>query len=291
MVKSMTGFGRAGKQSENFKVTVELKAVNHRYLETVFRMPRVFAYLEAKLKKSIAEQVKRGRIECAVTIEGNKATKEKLVINWDLADEYIRFMRQATQRYQMEDALNIQELLLDPRFLEIVEGNEPDSELEELLIGATTAAAKRLDEMRAAEGNELALHFKHHLDTTVQLLTEIEAFVPEMEATYRARLENRLLSYVGEDFDKALVLSEIAVMLEKSDINEELERMGSHVKQFSHILMLAEPVGRKLDFLIQEMNREINTIGSKASHLEITNRVVELKTTLEKMREQIQNVE
>lgn len=172
-----------------------------------------------------------------------------------------------------------------------MEGNEPDLELEELLIGATTAAAKRLDEMRAAEGNELALHFKYHLDTTVKLLTEIEAFVPEMEATYRARLENRLLSYVGEDFDKALVLSEIAVMLEKSDINEELERMGSHVKQFSHILMLAEPVGRKLDFLIQEMNREINTIGSKASHLEITNRVVELKTTLEKMREQIQNVE
>lgn len=291
MVKSMTGFGRAGKQSENFKVTVELKAVNHRYLEAVFRMPRVFAYLEAKLKKSIAEQVKRGRVECAITIEGNKATKEKLVINWDLADEYIRFMRQATQRYQMEDALNIQELLLDPRFLEIVESNEPDSELEELLVSATTSAAKRLDDMRATEGNELALHFKHHLETTEKLLGEIQTFIPEMEATYRERLENRLLGYVGEDFDKALVLSEIAILLEKSDINEELERMGSHVKQFSHILLLEEPIGRKLDFLIQEMNREINTIGSKASHLEITNRVVELKTTLEKMREQIQNVE
>ncbi|AQY50886.1 hypothetical protein PWEIH_05429 [Listeria weihenstephanensis FSL R9-0317] len=291
MVKSMTGFGRAGKQSENFKVTVELKAVNHRYLEVLFRMPRVFAYLESKLKKSVAEQIKRGRIECAITIEGNKATKEKLVVNWDLADEYIRFMRQATERYQMTEPLNIQELLLDPRFLEIVEGNEPDSELENLLLGATTAASKRLDEMRAVEGNELALHLKHHLDMISKYLQEIQAFVPEMETTYRERLESRLLGYVGEDFDKALVLSEIAILLEKSDINEELERMGSHVKQFSHILLLEEPIGRKLDFLIQEMNREINTIGSKASHLEITNRVVELKTTLEKMREQIQNVE
>ncbi|MBC1403041.1 YicC/YloC family endoribonuclease [Listeria booriae] len=291
MVKSMTGFGRAGKQSENFKVTVELKAVNHRYLETLFRMPRVFAYLESKLKKSIAEQIKRGRVECAITIEGNKATKEKLVVNWDLADEYIRFMRQATQRYQMEDALNIQELLLDPRFLEIVESSEPDSELEHLLLEATLAATKRLDEMREAEGNELALHFKHHLDTIAELLEAIQTYIPEMEATYRAKLENRLLSYVGEDFDKALVLSEIAIMLEKSDINEEIERLGSHMKQFSHIILRNEPIGRKLDFLIQEMNREVNTIGSKASHLEITNRVVELKTTLEKMREQIQNVE
>ncbi|MBC1481388.1 YicC family protein [Listeria seeligeri] len=291
MVKSMTGFGRATKEFEAFKVTIELKAVNHRYSECLFRMPKQLAYLEGKLKKIINKQVKRGRIECFFSITGEQLAKRELHIDWDLADSYYRFIKQASARYELAELPKMSDLLQEQAYLSIEEEVDASSELERLVIETLTRATERLDEMRSMEGAEMLLYFKQHLVTLEKSLAIIQAEIPVLEKNYQEKIENRLQNIVGENFDQNSVLTEVALLLEKADINEEVERTKSHLKQFYGIILLEEPIGRKLDFLIQEMNREINTIGSKANSLRITEQVVEMKTTLEKIREQVQNVE
>lgn len=291
MVKSMTGFGRATKEFEAFKVTIELKAVNHRYSECLFRMPKQLAYLEGKLKKIINKQIKRGRIECFFSITGEQLAKRELHIDWDLADSYYRFIKQASARYELAELPKMSDLLQEQAYLSIEEEVDASSELERLVIEILTRATERLDEMRSMEGAELLLYFKQHLATLEKSLAIIQAEIPVLEKNYQEKIENRLQNIVGENFDQTIVLTEVALLLEKADINEEVERTKSHLKQFYGIILLEEPIGRKLDFLIQEMNREINTIGSKANSLRITEQVVEMKTTLEKIREQVQNVE
>ncbi|CAM2362061.1 YicC family protein [Listeria seeligeri] len=291
MVKSMTGFGRATKEFEAFKVTIELKAVNHRYSECLFRMPKQLAYLEGKLKKIINKQIKRGRIECFFSITGEQLAKRELHIDWDLADSYYRFIKQASARYELAELPKMSDLLQEQAYLSIEEEVDASSELERLVIETLTRATERLDEMRSMEGAELLLYFKQHLATLEKSLAIIQEEIPVLEKYYQEKIENRLQNIVGENFDQNIVLTEVALLLEKADINEEVERTKSHLKQFYGIILLEEPIGRKLDFLIQEMNREINTIGSKANSLRITEQVVEMKTTLEKIREQVQNVE
>lgn len=287
----MTGFGRATKEFEAFKVTIELKAVNHRYSECLFRMPKQLAYLEGKLKKIINKQIKRGRIECFFSITGEQLAKRELHIDWDLADSYYRFIKQASARYELAEMPKMSDLLQEQAYLSIEEEVDASSELERLVIETLTRATERLDEMRSMEGAELLLYFKQHLVTLEKSLAIIQAEIPVLEKNYQEKIENRLQNIVGENFDQNIVLTEVALLLEKADINEEVERTKSHLKQFYGIILLEEPIGRKLDFLIQEMNREINTIGSKANSLRITEQVVEMKTTLEKIREQVQNVE
>lgn len=287
----MTGFGRATKEFEAFKVTIELKAVNHRYSECLFRMPKQLAYLEGKLKKIINKQIKRGRIECFFSITGEQLAKRELHIDWDLADSYYRFIKQASARYELAELPKMSDLLQEQEYLSIEEEVDASSELERLVIETLTRATERLDEMRSMEGAELLLYFKQHLVTLEKSLAIIQAEIPVLEKYYQEKIENRLQNIVGENFDQTIVLTEVALLLEKADINEEVERTKSHLKQFYGIILLEEPIGRKLDFLIQEMNREINTIGSKANSLRITEQVVEMKTTLEKIREQVQNVE
>ncbi|MBC2255214.1 YicC/YloC family endoribonuclease [Listeria ivanovii] len=291
MVKSMTGFGRATKEFEAFKVTIELKAVNHRYSECLFRMPKQLAYLEGKLKKIINKQIKRGRMECFFSITGEQLAKRELHIDWDLADSYYRFIKQASARYELAELPKMSDLLQEQAYLSIEEEVDASSELERLVIETLTRATERLDEMRSMEGAELLLYFKQHLATLEKSLAIIQAEIPVLEKYYQEKIENRLQNIVGENVDQSIVLTEVALLLEKADINEEVERTKSHLKQFYGIILLEEPIGRKLDFLIQEMNREINTIGSKANSLRITEQVVEMKTTLEKIREQVQNVE
>lgn len=287
----MTGFGRATKEFEAFKVTIELKAVNHRYSECLFRMPKQLAYLEGKLKKIINKQIKRGRIECFFSITGEQLAKRELHIDWDLADSYYRFIKQASARYELAELPKMSDLLQEQAYLSIEEEVDASSELERLVIETLTRATERLDEMRSMEGAELLLYFKQHLATLEKSLAIIQEEIPVLEKYYQEKIENRLQNIVGENFDQNIVLTEVALLLEKADINEEVERTKSHLKQFYGIILLEEPIGRKLDFLIQEMNREINTIGSKANSLRITEQVVEMKTTLEKIREQVQNVE
>ncbi len=287
----MTGFGRATKEFEAFKVTIELKAVNHRYSECLFRMPKQLAYLEGKLKKIINKQIKRGRIECFFSITGEQLAKRELHIDWDLADSYYHFIKQASARYELAELPKMSDLLQEQEYLSIEEEVDASSELERLVIETLTRATERLDEMRSMEGAELLLYFKQHLATLEKSLAIIQAEIPVLEKYYQEKIENRLQNIVGENFDQNIVLTEVALLLEKADINEEVERTKSHLKQFYGIILLEEPIGRKLDFLIQEMNREINTIGSKANSLRITEQVVEMKTTLEKIREQVQNVE
>lgn len=287
----MTGFGRATKEFEAFKVTIELKAVNHRYSEVVFRMPKQLAYLEGKLKKIINKQIKRGRMECFFSITGEQLAKRELHIDWDLADSYYRFIKQASARYELAELPKMSDLLQEQEYLSIEEEVDASSELERLVIETLTRATERLDEMRSMEGAELLLYFKQHLVTLEKSLAIIQAEIPVLEKYYQEKIENRFQNIVGENFDQNIVLTEVALLLEKADINEEVERTKSHLKQFYGIILLEEPIGRKLDFLIQEMNREINTIGSKANSLRITEQVVEMKTTLEKIREQVQNVE
>ncbi|WP_088816256.1 MULTISPECIES: YicC/YloC family endoribonuclease [Listeria] len=291
MVKSMTGFGRKTKENDDCKVTVELKAVNHRYFEAVFRMPRQFAYLETKLKKTLSGVLKRGRVECFISFEGAQIAKHHLAVDFELADEYYRFLKQAEARYEFSESLTMRDFLADPVFLEVRESSEADSALEALVLETVHGATKRLDEMRSLEGAEIALYFKSHLEVFESCMLAVRQAIPEMEAAYKARLQERLAKLAEAEFDERMMLTELGLFLEKADINEETERLDSHLKQFYSILTQEGAVGRKLDFLIQEMNREVNTIGSKAMSITITENVVEMKTTLEKIREQVQNVE
>ncbi|WP_163653932.1 YicC/YloC family endoribonuclease [Listeria sp. PSOL-1] len=292
MLKSMTGFGQASSVSEDLKVTVEVKAVNHRYLECVFRMPRQLNYLESRLKKTINQKLRRGRIECFFVVEGGTFIEQGLVVDWELADHYYRFLKQAGNHYQLDEQITLRHLLAgQTHFLEVKEGTGVHPELEALLLEAFNKAIDRLDEMRSMEGNELSLHFKNRLENLMGSLKEIEEAIPEVEKNYQEKLTARLEQFVGEEFDQNTVLTELALFLEKADIREEIERLHSHVKQFFQILQEDGAIGRKLDFLIQEMNREVNTIGSKAGSLKVTENVVEMKTTLEQIREQVQNVE
>lgn len=268
----MTGFGRATKEFEAFKVTIELKAVNHRYSECLFRMPKQLAYLEGKLKKIINKQIKRGRMECFFSITGEQLAKRELHIDWDLADSYYRFIKQASARYELAELPKMRDLLQEQAYLSIEEEVDASSELERLVIETLTRATERLDEMRSMEGAELLLYFKQHLATLEKSLAIIQAEIPVLEKYYQEKIENRLQNIVGENVDQSIVLTEVALLLEKADINEEVERTKSHLKQFYGIILLEEPIGRKLDFLIQEMNREINTIGSKQIRFESPNK-------------------
>ncbi|WP_449540498.1 YicC/YloC family endoribonuclease [Ferdinandcohnia sp. Marseille-Q9671] len=291
MIVSMTGFGRAKKETATFSVVAEIKSVNHRFCEINIRLPRQLLILEDKIKKAIMHHVKRGRVEVFLTIDGEGLVKKSLAIDWELLDSLLAATMQIQGKYQLTDQITTQQLLSNENILSIEEEELENTELESTVLEVIEIAVLQLKKMREIEGQKLIQDIAVFLDLIEENVHNIETYAPLVVSHYRERIEKRMKDYVGNEFDENRILTEVAIFSEKADISEELTRLQSHISQFRETVLTNEPIGRKLDFIVQEMNREINTIGSKANDSLLTKHVVEMKSLLEKIKEQVQNIE
>ncbi|OCA85502.1 YicC family protein [Bacillus sp. FJAT-27225] len=291
MVVSMTGYGSSRKESGNFAVNVEIKTVNHRFCEYSIRLPRHLMKLEDSIKKTIGRHIERGRVEILVTVEGGDSGEKALQVNWELLDQYFQFASEAGKRYGFDPAEAFKAILAREEIIHIEERESVDDEIGSLIRSAVDEAGTLLKQMRMSEGEALKADLSGNLEHCRALVTELEEYAPKVAEQYRERLAARMEELLGSEVDESRMLMEVAVFADKSDIHEELARLGSHISQFLTILDNGGVIGRKLDFLVQEMNREANTIGSKANDSAIAKRVVDLKSLIEKLKEQVQNIE
>lgn len=287
----MTGFGRSRIASASFSVNVEVKTVNHRFSEINIRMPRHLLNVEDKIKKKLNEHLRRGRAEVYIMIEGEGAVTRKIQVDWKLLEEYYLFIKQARDKFNIEGNVLLQDLLTRNEFLHIEENDAGNEELENLVLKAAEEAVLVCKQMRVTEGEELRKDLLTSLGLLAINIDELKEFAPLVVSAYKDRLRKRMEELVQGQFDETRIVTEVAIFADKIDINEELTRLKSHIQQFTQTLNEVEPIGRKLDFLVQEMNREANTIGSKANDSTITIKVVEIKGLLEKLKEQVQNIE
>lgn len=289
----MTGYGRYEGFLNEIKLTVEIRTVNHRFCEVSIRLPRQLMLYEDRIKRQIQEKVHRGRIDVFISFHSEFLARRKVKLDWELAEAYVSSIQELKGRLHIEGELTVHDLMT---LEDIFQVEEEESDIEPFnvpLLSAVMQSTDQLLHMRVEEGKALAKDLSHRVLTireTVKLITEI---APKVKDHYEKRLEVRMKEFLQEraELDEARLLNEVAVFSDRSNIDEELTRLTSHCDQFTVILGLDEPVGRKLDFLIQEMNREVNTIGSKANDIDISQYVVELKSTIEKMKEQVQNIE
>lgn len=287
----MTGFGRAKAESDLFSVNVEIKTVNHRFCEMNIRMPRQLLKIEDRLKKKLSQYIRRGRVEVYVSLEGEGSVTRKVHVDWKLLDEYSQIINQVHEKYNVEGIVTLQDLLSRSELLHIEESEIGNDELEKLVLEATEEAANLLKQMRLAEGDELKKDLLAILSQLEFNVIELQKFAPLVVQSYKERLTKRMEEFVNGQLDETRILTEVAVFADKADISEEITRLKSHIQQFLHTLQSMEPIGRKLDFIVQEMNREANTIGSKANDSNIAKQVVDIKSLLEKLKEQVQNIE
>lgn len=288
MVKSMTGYGAGSRKGNGISVSAEMKTVNHRFCEQIVRMPKQYLTLEDAVKKLISQYIHRGRAEVFITIDGEKAKNQKMVVDWQLLDEYYRVLEEMRARFTIKEPVSVSELLQNKDCFQLLDDPVNVEETESMLLGAVKEAAIQLAAMREAEGRELKTNILALLQSVHQVTDKLKRLAPKVAESYRERLKAKLDSYTSGLVDESRLLTEVAIFAEKADINEELVRLYSHIHQFASIIEESEPVGRRLDFLLQEMNREVNTIGSKGNAADIASAVVDLKSSLEKMKEQVQ---
>ena len=295
MLKSMTGFGRGVAENQRYTVEVEIKSVNHRFLDIQLRSPKQVNAYEQELRKIIKERLPRGRVDVFVTVKEVSDAGKEVAIHWDLVDQLVESLQKEGQaRYgvvDLEPKVILEQIVTLPDFVEITEVKDDDESLGELLIAAVTTAAAQNAANRAQEGQALAAVMVENREQIATALARLQSFVALYQGEFKERFEKKLQDYLQETVDQERLLTELAIQLERGDIQEEIDRLAIHLQNFDRLLAKDEPVGRELDFLIQECNREINTIGSKSSAIEIKELVVLMKTTVEKIREQVQNVE
>jgi uncharacterized protein (TIGR00255 family) len=292
MIRSMTGYGKAEATLPGGRLVVEIRSVNHRYGEITVKLPRALMAYENEVRKGVAERLKRGKIDVFVQQEGVAATESLPTVNLPLLKAYHDAF------VKMKEALGLGEpvslaLLASQRDVLTTGGTEdPGESLHGMLLEAVGLAVDTIDAMRVREGEALQADLRGRREALSILIGRVAERTPRVVAEAGARLKERVGQLAGETgVDEARLAQEIAFMADRSDVTEELVRFDSHLQQFDETLLLDEPVGRKLDFLMQELNREVNTIGSKANDAEIAGCVVQLKAELEKVREQIQNIE
>ncbi len=289
MIKSMTGFGKSSLINTKREYQMEIKSVNHRYLDINIRMPRQLIYLEETIKKEIASKIKRGKIEVYITFE-NKGSNI-VTLNKKLAKIYIEQLKQLAEETNISPEINVLEVAKMPDIFNVT-SDENDEEIKQEIIELTNNATTKLVEMRKFEGIKIAQDLQNRVELINNKIIKISKISTRLIEEYIVKLEKRIKEILKtEDIDKNRLAQEVVIYADKCSIEEEITRLKSHINQFKELLITDEAVGKKLDFLIQEMNRETNTIGSKANQLEIINYVVDIKTELENIREQIQNIE
>lgn len=291
-MKSMTGYGRGEHLNEQYKFTVEMKSVNHRFCEITVRMSRLYLMLEEKIKKLLQQNVARGKIEIFINIEATGQNQAAVSVDEGLAKAYYQSLLKLQNILALNDNITLNMIA---RFPNVVQVEEPENDLEAVWFGLKEALDRALAQFicsRTQEGNRLKQDIAGKLELLQQILSNIISRAPLVEKNYRERLENRLAAVLPNgEFDEARVLQEVAILADKCNIDEEIVRLKSHLEQADVFLASEEPIGRQFDFLIQEMNREMNTIGSKANDSLIAQQVIQGKSEIEKIREQIQNIE
>ena len=292
MLMSMTGYGRAQQSFDGRRITVEVKSVNNRYLDCNIKMPKAYIFAEDALKQRVKAKADRGKVDVFITVEELSGTDVKVSINRPLVEGYLAVFRMLEQEYGLESGVSALTLSRLPDVLVTTEA-EPDLEsLKAELCAVAEQALEEFNKMRCLEGEKLREDIVRQLDAMEIIVKSVEVRSPLTVEQYRQRLEQKLREVLQSSVvDEARIVTEAAIFADRVAINEELVRLRSHMEQMHRMLETDAPVGRKLDFLIQEMNREVNTIGSKGNDLEMSRHVVELKAELEKIREQVQNVE
>lgn len=294
MIKSMTGYGKAEAVLAGRKFTMEMKSVNHRFLEISLRLPGMLLPLEGEIKKRIGEKFSRGRIEATLRVDGdgNAENEGRFTLNLPLVRNYHDLLRQLKEEFHLGDEITLAMMAGFRDAFVPAETVQDPATLWEGLSKILADAIRTLTEMREKEGESLKRDLTARLDLIAGFLEGIAGRAPQVVLDYQKRLTDRVRELTGGMvIDEARLLQEVAIMAEKSDITEEIVRFRSHIGQFTDLLAGADAAGRKIDFLIQEMGREINTIGSKSGNAEISRSVIEIKSELAKLREQVQNIE
>ncbi len=288
----MTGYGRSEWNNEIGNVTVEIRTINHRYLEFFLRIPKEFATFEDEIKKTIQEQIKRGRVECTIAFEYKQGKKLHNEINWGVVENYIQAAQQIQEKFRLPDKVRLDTILSMPDVLSSSQQSSLDLYKEEVLL-TIRSATNALSLMRITEGSMLKSDAINRINHIQKQTSEIRLLAPQVITQYQERLRSRIEELLQGtiEVDEVRIWSEVAIFADKSNIDEEILRLDSHCLQYLAFLELEEPMGRKLDFLLQEMNREINTIGSKANDILIAQHVISIKSEIEKLREQVQNIE
>jgi uncharacterized protein (TIGR00255 family) len=291
-MNSMTGFGRTEISNDMIKAVVEIKTVNHRFCDIFIKGPRNYGFLEDKIKKILNDGVSRGKIDVYYYYDNKEESPIEVVFNENLTDKYKQALEKITDRYNIFDSITLSNILVFPDIIKTEACTEKEDILWEKLGPLFIEATEKLLEMRRYEGDKTKKDLIDKLDNIEELRKKIEIKAPEVPLDFGMRLKKNIEKYMGEQpIDESRIAIEIAVFADKCTVDEELTRLKSHIVQFKETMDTDIPIGRKLDFLVQEMNRETNTIGSKANDLEITQNVVEIKSELEKIREQVQNIE
>ncbi len=292
MLKSMTGYGRGEAFLHQRAIVVELRSVNNRYLDCNVRLPRVYACAEKAVVSSVKGSVSRGKVDVTVTVDSTAADAVTVSLNRSVASSYYQALRELGEMYGLKEDISISLLSRFPDVFRVEKASENLEELTEDIQAVTQMALEDYNAMRAREGARLAEDLLSRLDTLERLTAQVEARSPETVAAYQRRLTEHIREVLEErQIDESRILTEAAIFADKVAVAEETVRLRSHIAQFRDMVCQGGVIGRKLDFLIQEMNRETNTTGSKCNDLELSTIVVEMKAELEKMREQVQNVE
>ena len=294
MIKSMTGFGRGEYSDGKRTVTVEIKSVNHRYNDISVRMPRRYSFVEDKLKKTIKESVKRGKLDVSVMVENLTESDVTIKLNEPVAAQYIENLRRLKDEFAVKGKIDLALLASMPEVLKQIPDVEDEEEMTRCILTPAAQAAEALDLMRRIEGEKLAEDLLMRADLIKDLVSQIEVKAEDVPKEYAAKLRDRIAELLegSVEIPEDRIMVEAAIFADKCNITEELTRLRSHMDQMKQIITESTGAdGKKLDFLVQEMNREANTIGSKANNLDVTSLMLQIKAEVEKIREQVQNIE
>ena len=293
MAISMTGFGRGEFKNDSYHFLVECKTINHRYCDINVRLPRKISFLEDKIRNYVKNFVKRGRVDLYIKLDLIGSEDVNLKFDDKLATQYVNILKEIKEKFDLQDDISVMNVAKFPEIVKCEEKEEDEDLYWSMLKEALDMSMEKLTQMRKEEGEKLAIDTIERCDILANLIDEIEKYSNTVVDEYREKLNNRISEILENPsiIDENRLAQEVAIFADKSSITEEIVRFRSHIEQLRKTVEKNDSIGRKIDFLIQEMNREVNTTGSKSSNINITNLVVEVKSELEKIREQIQNIE
>mgnify|MGYP000595132093 FL=1 len=292
MIKSMTGYGKSEQTIDSLNVTVEIKSVNHRYFEFSARVPREYGFLEEKLKKYCNSLITRGKVECYVSVEDLEDREMEVNVNETLAAGYVKALKELSERFGLKDDISAVTLSRYPDVITLHKASEDEERIWNAVKTVAETAVSKFIEMRETEGSKLRGDILSRADYIIECVEFIEGRSPETVREYNEKLKQRMKELLGDAaVDEQRLLNEAAIYADKIAVDEETVRLRSHISQLREFMNSSEAIGRKLDFLVQEINREANTIGSKAQDVDIAKKVIAIKAEVEKIREQVQNIE
>ena len=292
MVKSMTGYGRAVATVNGREFTVELRSVNNRYLDCTVKLPRSLTFAEEAVKQAVKGTISRGKVDVFITVRSESVSDVKITLNAAMVEGYLTAMKQMVSEYGVQDDISVSVISRMPEVFTVEKPEVDEEQLLADLMGVVKQALSAYDAMRAAEGKALENDLRSRGNTILELVSQVEAGNGQTVMDYRTRLYNKLQEVLANtSIDESRILTEAAIFADKVAVDEETVRLRSHLEQMNNMLTTGGSIGRKLDFLLQEMNRESNTIGSKCSDVKLARIVVDIKAELEKIREQTQNIE